>query len=66
VRWNSILWILKTKIHLAWHYYFARDYDKVLEVAQKTLEMDSTFVEAYLFAGSAYEQKGLYDEAIAA
>jgi len=57
---------LETNIHLAWHYYFARDYDRVLEVAQKTLEMDSGFNEAHWFAGWACEKKELYDEAIAA
>src|SRR5215510_13957908 len=57
---------LETNVHLAWHYYFARDYDQVLDVARKTLEMDSTFGEAHWFTGWAYEQKELYDEAIAA
>jgi tetratricopeptide (TPR) repeat protein len=57
---------LETNIHLAWHYYFARDYDRAIEVAGATLEMDSTFSEAYWFMGGAYEQKGLYAEAIAA
>jgi TolB-like protein len=57
---------LETNIHLGWHYYFARDYDRVLEVVRKTLELDSTFSEAYWLMGWACEQKGQYDEAIAA
>ncbi|MGH9828125.1 MAG: tetratricopeptide repeat protein, partial [Blastocatellia bacterium] len=54
---------LETNIHLAWHYYFARDFDRVIEVAQQTLEMDSGFSEAYWFIGWAHEQQGRYDEA---
>jgi len=57
---------LEINVHLAWHFYFARDYDQVLEVVQQTLEMDAKFSEAYWFAGWAYVQKGLYSEAIAA
>ena len=40
---------LEINIHLAWHYYFARDYDLTLEIARQTLEMDSTFSEAHWF-----------------
>jgi TolB-like protein/Tfp pilus assembly protein PilF len=56
---------LEINVHLAWHYYFARDYDRAIERARKTLEMDSKFVEAYWFLGRAYEQMRIYDQAIA-
>jgi TolB-like protein len=55
---------LDMNIHLAWHYFFTRQYDLTLEVARKTLEMDSTFTEAYWFIGLACQQKGQYGEAI--
>ena len=57
---------LEMNIHLAWHYYFARDYELTLDIAQQTLEMDSTFAEPHWFRGWACEQEGRYDEAIAA
>ena len=57
---------LETNIHLAWHFYFARDYEQALEVTAKTLEIDANFTEAYWFSGWAYEQQGRYAEAIAA
>jgi TolB-like protein/Tfp pilus assembly protein PilF len=55
---------LDMNIHLAWHYFFTRNYDLTLEVARKTLEMDSTFTEAYSFIGWACVQKGQFEEAI--
>ena len=55
---------LDMNIHLAWHYFFTRNYDLTLEVARKTLEMDSTFTDAYSFIGWACVQKGQFDEAI--
>src|SRR5215470_2180688 len=57
---------LETNIHLAWHFYFARDYEQALEVTAKTLEIDPNFTEAYWFSGWAYEQQGRYADAIAA
>jgi TolB-like protein/Tfp pilus assembly protein PilF len=55
---------LDMNIHLAWHYFFARNYDLTLEVARKTLEMDSTFTDAFSFIGWACVQKGQFEEAI--
>jgi TolB-like protein len=55
---------LDMSIHLAWHYFFTRNYDLTLEVARKTLEMDSTYTEAYSFIGWACVQKGQFEEAI--
>jgi serine/threonine protein kinase/Flp pilus assembly protein TadD len=53
-------------ISLAWAYYFARQFDRAVEHARKVLEMDSGFAFAYWCLGLAYEQKGLYEDAIAA
>ncbi|HMG37486.1 MAG TPA: tetratricopeptide repeat protein [Blastocatellia bacterium] len=57
---------LETNIHLGWHYYFARDYDRAIDIARTTLEMDSAFSEALWFTGWSFVQKGQYDDAIEA
>ena len=46
-------------------FYYARDYDKSIEQLQKTLELDHNFPPALGFLPAAYEQKGMYAEAIA-
>jgi tetratricopeptide (TPR) repeat protein len=46
-------------------FYFARDYDRAIEQFQKTLELDQNFPAAHHFLPAAYEQKGMYSEAIA-
>jgi serine/threonine-protein kinase len=43
--------------------YFARRYDEAIEANRKSLELDPNFPSTHLFAGAAYEQKGMYDEA---
>jgi adenylate cyclase len=53
-------------VHLGWHYLYARQYDQALEQIEKTVEMDKNFAETYPFLGLILEQKGRYDEAIAA
>jgi adenylate cyclase len=57
---------LELSVHLIWHYYFARDYERAIEQALSTLEMDSKWFEAYYFLGWAYAQNQNYDQAIAA
>lgn len=57
---------LELSVHLIWHYYFARDYERAIEQALSTLEMDSKWFEAYYFLGWAYEQNKNYDQAITA
>jgi tetratricopeptide (TPR) repeat protein len=47
-------------------FYFARDYDHAIEQFQKTLELDPNFPPVYSNLAAAYEQKGMYPEAIAA
>lgn len=46
--------------------YFARDYDGALAQYRKVLEMDPGFARAYVTRASAYSQKGIHSEAIAA
>ena len=43
----------------------ARDYDKAIEQFQRTLELDPNFPPANQILPAAYEQKGMYSEAIA-
>jgi TolB-like protein/DNA-binding winged helix-turn-helix (wHTH) protein/Tfp pilus assembly protein PilF len=49
---------------VGWMLYFARDYDKAIEQEQIVLEMDQNFALAHRYLGLAYEQKGMYVEAI--
>jgi len=44
--------------------YFARNYDQAIEQSHKNLELDPTFGPFYAFPPRAYEQKGMYGEAI--
>ena len=46
-------------------YYYARQYDLVIEQNQKALEIDPDFTAAHFGLGLAFEQKGMYEEAIA-
>ena len=45
--------------------YYARRYDQAIEQCRTTLDMDPSFFPARVTLGLAYEQKGLYEEAIA-
>lgn len=53
-------------VHLQWHFYYSHDYDRVIQQGHKALEIDPNFNEIYLYLGLAYEQKKMYEEAIAA
>jgi serine/threonine-protein kinase len=46
-------------------HYFRRDYDEALGVLQKTLELEPNFYSAHLAIGSVYEEKGMFDKAVA-
>ena len=46
-------------------FYYARDYDQAIGQFHKTLELDQNFRPARMFLPAAYEQKGMYREAIA-
>ena len=47
-------------------HYFARQYDEVLKCCRTILETEPTFGVAYKIMGLAYEQKGMYEEALSA
>jgi len=46
-------------------HYFSHEYDQSIEWYQKALELDSNFERAHFWLAAAYEQKQMYDEAIA-
>jgi TolB-like protein len=49
-----------------WVLLFAREYDKAIAQCQQVIEMDPSFGEVYSQLRRAYEQKGMYAEALAA
>jgi serine/threonine-protein kinase len=51
-------------VHMAWHYWLARDPDEALRQSEKTRELDQNIIWPGFFAGLAYEQKGMYEESI--
>jgi serine/threonine-protein kinase len=51
--------------NVGWIHYLARQYDKSIEDYKKALEMDPHFVLAHRRLGQTYEQKGMFDDAIA-
>src|SRR5262245_13129911 len=56
---------LTLNAHLGWHYLYAREYDRAVEQLLKTIELDPNFATSYLYLGFVYEQKGMYEAAIA-
>src|SRR5262249_44657510 len=46
-------------------FYFARNYDRAIELYRKTIELDRNFIQAHIWLGEAYVQKALYPEAVA-
>ena len=50
---------------LGMSYYYARQYDLVIEQNRKALELDPNFTPAHFGLGLAFEQKGMYEAAIA-
>ena len=45
--------------------FFARRYDQAIEQLRKVLDMEPNFARAHWYLGMAYEQKGMYAEAMA-
>src|SRR5260370_36679808 len=51
-------------VHLGWHFIYARQYDEALTQLRKAVEADPNCGLAYWYSGLAYEQKGMYDDAL--
>jgi TolB-like protein/DNA-binding winged helix-turn-helix (wHTH) protein/Flp pilus assembly protein TadD len=49
---------------LGWRLYMARQYEQAINQLRNTLEMDPNFALPRMVLGQAYEQKGLYQQAI--
>jgi TolB-like protein/DNA-binding winged helix-turn-helix (wHTH) protein/Tfp pilus assembly protein PilF len=47
-------------------FYFSRRYDEAIDRFQKTLELDANFPPPHALLAAAYEQKGMFEDAIAA
>ncbi len=45
--------------------YDARQYDQAIEQLRRVIDTDANFPQAHLYLGWAYEQKGMFEEAIA-
>ncbi len=50
--------------HMGWILYFVRENDRAIQQLEKTVEMEPKFEVSRYFLGLAYEQKGMYAEAI--
>ena len=50
---------------MGWVSFLARDYDRTIAECTRTLEMEPGFAPAHVYRGMAYEQKGMFDKAIA-
>ena len=50
---------------LAERFYFARRYDDCVTQLRRTLDLEADFIQARFYLGLAYEQQGLYEQAIA-
>lgn len=55
---------LTINMEMAWVYYMARDYNRAVEQALATIDMEPQFSAANHVLGLAYEQMGQYDAAI--
>lgn len=46
-------------------YYYARQYDRAIEYFKKLIEMDPNYVRIHLYLTRVYEDKGMFEEALA-
>ena len=51
--------------HMEWYSLYARQYDQSLAKCRQTLEKDPNFLMSKLILRQTYQQKGMYQEAIA-
>jgi len=55
---------VEMSLHLVFCYFYTRQFDQAILQARQGLEMDPNFSEFHWFLGEAYEQKGMYREAL--
>lgn len=55
---------LSISVDLAWSHYLARDFEAAMQQSWKTLVLEPTFAPAQNTLGLAYEQLGMFEEAI--
>lgn len=46
-------------------YYHARQYDRAVEHLKKVIEMDPNYVRSHFYLAQVYEEKGMFEEALA-
>ncbi|HUR99384.1 MAG TPA: tetratricopeptide repeat protein, partial [Pyrinomonadaceae bacterium] len=51
--------------HLAWPFYYSRDYDRAVTQFEKAIAMEPGFKNVHFRLGLVYIRKGMYEEAIA-
>jgi tetratricopeptide (TPR) repeat protein len=51
-------------VHLAWHYLYMRQYDRAIDQATKTLELDPSYALAHWYRGLAFGYKRMYADAL--
>jgi TolB-like protein/DNA-binding winged helix-turn-helix (wHTH) protein/Flp pilus assembly protein TadD len=56
---------LAISVGAAWVSFLARDYDKTIAQCDQVIEMEPSFGLAYFYRGLAYEQKHMFEKAIA-
>ena len=56
---------LSTIANTCWVLFLTRGYDQAIDECNKSIEMDPSFAPAYVYRAMAYEQKGMFDKAIA-
>jgi TolB-like protein/DNA-binding winged helix-turn-helix (wHTH) protein/tetratricopeptide (TPR) repeat protein len=55
---------LVSNSQVALFHYYARQYDRVIEIANRMLELDADFPLGHMWLGMAYQQKGMNGQAI--
>lgn len=51
--------------HLAWHYFYAHQYQLSIEQSQKTVALDANYPRSRMWLAEAYVEMGMYDRAVA-
>jgi len=55
---------LNIKVDVGWNLFFARRTDESIEQLKQVVQMDPNFAIAHTFLAHAYQQKGMFEEAI--